>query len=80
MTVVPETELITFPINQCLHWQLVEHIHQDFRKSRHTDFLYAHQQQQKWTIWATPFKQSSMVLVSEDRLPSLQWQIRRIME
>ncbi|CAG7784723.1 unnamed protein product [Allacma fusca] len=77
---IPEPDLTDLKINRLSRWQLCQQITQEFWKRWHTEYLATLQQRPKWASEEDNIKIGTLVLIKDDRLPSLKWKLGRVTE
>ncbi|XP_024885572.1 uncharacterized protein LOC112463395 [Temnothorax curvispinosus] len=80
LVAVPHPDLSPVPMNRLDRWQLVQHMHQQFWKRWHDEYLHTLQQRPKWLQSAPTVKKDTLVLVKGENAPPLQWRRGRIVE
>ncbi|XP_024877362.1 uncharacterized protein LOC112458150 [Temnothorax curvispinosus] len=77
---VPHPDLNPVPKNRLDRWQMVQHMHQQFWRRWHDEYLHTLQQRPKWLQSAPTVKKDTLVLVKGENAPPLQWRQGRIVE
>ncbi|XP_062710660.1 uncharacterized protein LOC134288796 [Aedes albopictus] len=80
LTAIPEPSLEDIPDNRLSRWCLVQRYSQILWKRWSTDYLSDLHNRNKWTRRRDNLHIGTMVLLKEDKLPPLQWQLVRITE
>ncbi|XP_055522767.1 uncharacterized protein LOC129716950 [Wyeomyia smithii] len=80
LTAVPEPSLTEIPENRLSRWQLVQQFFQTIWKRWSTEYFSDLHNRNKWTRRRNNLHIGTMVLVKEDNLPPLKWQLRRVAE
>lgn len=75
---VPEPNLTTLPENRLSRWQLVQSLQQQFWKRWSSEYLSRLQQRHKWLQQKTNLKVDDIVLIKDENLPPLKWNLGRI--
>lgn len=78
LVAVPYPDLEPVPMNKLDRWQLVQHMHQEFWKCWHAEYLHTLQQRPKWWNQRELLRESSLVLLKNENVPPLQWKRGRI--
>jgi len=66
------------PDQRLSRWQLIQKVRQQFWKRWSNEYLQQLQERLKWTKSAKSFEIGTMVIIKEDNLPPLQWNMARI--
>ena len=78
---LPQPDLRLLPVPRLNRYQHVQQIVQHFWSRWQREYLHQLQQRYKWSRTnADPIKLGSLVLLKEDNLPPLKWQLGRITE
>jgi len=80
LTAIPDPNLLDCKSNRLQRWQLVRQISQSFWKRWHTEYLTQLQEKPKWKTPRPNLKINDLVLVKEDNLPPLKWNIGRVVD
>lgn len=76
----PQPDLTDVKISTLNRWQHIEKLHQDFWNIWRSEHLSRLQQRPKWLKTQPNIKVGQLVLVKDERLPPLTWNMGRIME
>lgn len=80
LTALPDPDLSHLNLNRLTRWQLLQHLHQTFWKRWCREYLHTLQQRGKWTSPSTPIIPGTLVLIKNELLPPLKWQMGRVIE
>lgn len=80
LTAIPEPSLAEISENRLSRWQRVQKFSQTIWKRWSTDYLSDLHNRNKWTRRRDNLQIGTMVLMKEDNLPPLKWQLGRITE
>ncbi|XP_075148904.1 uncharacterized protein LOC142222573 [Haematobia irritans] len=75
-----EPDLTDLNINILNRWQKVSFMQQTFWKKWHSSYLSLLQERSKWRATTTNLTQGDMVLIKDENLPPLKWQLGRVSE
>jgi hypothetical protein len=80
LTCLPEPNLGHVKLNRLSHWQLLQRMHQSFRDHWrwHREYLHTLQQRSKWHKPQTDLSRGTLVLIKNDQVPPLQWNLGRV--
>ncbi|XP_077282625.1 uncharacterized protein LOC143908736 [Temnothorax americanus] len=79
LVAVPYPDLDPVPIGRLDRWQLVQHMHQQFWKRWHEEYLHTLQQRPKLKP-ADAISKGTLVLLKTENAPPLAWRRRRVEE
>ncbi|EFA07702.1 hypothetical protein TcasGA2_TC002178 [Tribolium castaneum] len=74
----PDSDLSSLKINRLTRWQLVQRLHQDFWSRWHQEYLHTLQQRSKWNTSSKSIVPDTLVIVKNECLSPLRWQLGRI--
>lgn len=75
----PETDLTDMPTNRLSMWQHIQKVKQHFWTRWHKEYLNELRNRTKWHANdANQIKVGTIVIVQEDNLPPMQWNLGRI--
>ncbi|CAG7828725.1 unnamed protein product, partial [Allacma fusca] len=77
---IPDPDLSHLKMNRLSRWQLTQRLTQQFWSRWNSEYLTRLQQRPKWWAHQPNFEPGLLVLVKDDRLPPLQWQLARIVD
>jgi len=77
---IPEPGLAHIPVNRLSRWQLSQKFLQQFWKRWNTEYLSGLQQRQKWLQQKENIEINDMVILKDENLPPLKWNMGRIIE
>lgn len=77
---LPEPDLLSLPSNRLSAWQLISKIRQNFWKRWHLEYLNELNVRRKWNVNSINPVKGALVIVKDDNLPCMQWQLARITE
>ncbi|XP_071653979.1 uncharacterized protein [Temnothorax longispinosus] len=80
LVAVPYPDLDPVPIGRLDRWQLVQHMHQQFWKRWHEEYLHTLQQRPKWLKPADAISKGTLVLLKTENAPPLAWRRGRVEE
>lgn len=80
LTAPPDEDLTAVPLGRLNRWQLVQRLHQDFWNRWHKEYLHTLQQRGKWTEPTSSVVPGTLVLIKNDLVSPLNWQLGRIAE
>ena len=81
LTALPEKNLMDINMNKLGRYQLLQQMLQHFWRRWHKEYLHHLQQRHKWrTSSPKGITKDTLVVIREDNLPPLQWQLGRIVE
>ncbi|XP_076661059.1 uncharacterized protein LOC143364822 [Halictus rubicundus] len=78
LTCPVEVDFSTTPTNRLSTWQHIQKVKQDFWTRWHKEYIHQLNLRHKWTQGTHNIKQGTLVLLKEDNLPPLCWQLGRI--
>ncbi|XP_076230255.1 uncharacterized protein LOC143175832 [Nomia melanderi] len=78
LTGMPETNFHDVPSNRLSSWQHAQKVKQDFWTRWHKEYIHHLNVRQKWTRGSHEIKTGSLVVLKNDHLPPLQWDLGRI--
>ncbi|XP_076223949.1 uncharacterized protein LOC143174539 [Nomia melanderi] len=78
LTGMPETSFHDVPSNRLSSWQHAQKVKQDFWTRWHKEYIHHLNVRQKWTRGSHEIKTGSLVVLKNDHLPPLQWDLGRI--
>ncbi|XP_071576350.1 uncharacterized protein [Temnothorax nylanderi] len=80
LVAVPCPDLEPVPMGRLDRWQLVQHMHQQFWRRWHDEYLHTLQQRSRWLKSAPAIPKDTLVLLKSENTPPLQWRRGRIVE
>lgn len=81
LTNLPESNLVDISANRLQRWQRTTQLFQQIWQRWSKDYLTQLQVRQKWPKSKGPeIEVGALVLLKEDNLPPLRWQLRRVIE
>ncbi|XP_058443677.1 uncharacterized protein LOC131425643 [Malaya genurostris] len=80
LTAIPEPNLTEIPDNRLSKWQRLQQFTQTIWKRWSTDYLSDLQNRNKWSRRKNNLHIGTMVLIKEENLPPLKWQLARVIE
>ncbi|XP_077259080.1 uncharacterized protein LOC143895662 [Temnothorax americanus] len=80
LVAVPYPDLDPVPIGRLDRWQLVQHMHQQFWKRWHEEYLHTLQQRPKWLKPADAILKGTLVLLKTENASPLAWRRGRVEE
>ncbi|XP_024871918.1 uncharacterized protein LOC112454649, partial [Temnothorax curvispinosus] len=80
LVAIPYPDLDPVPIGRLDRWQLVQHMHQQFWKRWHEEYLHTLQQRPKWLKPADAISKGTLVLLKTENAPPLAWRRGRVEE
>ncbi|XP_055589512.1 uncharacterized protein LOC129741755 [Uranotaenia lowii] len=75
---LPEPDRTDIPPSKLAKWQRVQQISQHFWKRWQCEYLTTLQQTYRWTTATKNLAVGSMVIIKEENLPPLKWQLARV--
>lgn len=75
-----EHDLLPLKLNKLSRWQLIQQMKQHFWKRWHSEYLSQLQGRNKWTSIKPSVKIGALVLLHEDNVPPLRWNLGRIQD
>ena len=75
---LPSTDISNKSISLPQRFKLLERIKNDFWKAWYRDYLVTLQIRKRWLVSGPSFAEGDLVLIAEDNLPPLRWQMARI--
>jgi hypothetical protein len=78
LTCLPEPNLEHVKLNRLSRWQLLQRMHQSFWDRWHREYLHTLQQRSKWHKPQTDLSRGTLVLIKNDQVPPLQWNLGRV--
>jgi hypothetical protein len=78
LTCLPEPNLEHVKLNCLSRWQLLQRMHQSFWDRWHREYLHTLQQRSKWHKPQTDLSRGTLVLIKNDQVPPLQWNLGRV--
>lgn len=78
ITSFPEPDISNVPENRVKFWNLCTRLQQQFWQRWHKDYLSQLQSRSKWHQIVPNVVEGTLVLLKDDNLPSLKWQLARI--
>jgi hypothetical protein len=78
LTCFPEPNLEHVKLNRLSRWQLLQRMHQSFWDRWHREYLHTLQQRSKWHKPQTDLSRGTLVLIKNDQVPPLQWNLGRV--
>jgi len=76
----PDYDYTPLKLNTLSRWQLVQRLYQDFWQRWHLEYLHTLIQRSKWTDPKTPIELNTLVILKDERVPPLQWNMGRVIE
>nr|CAI5833897.1 unnamed protein product [Callosobruchus analis] len=74
----PEPDVSHLHMARLNRWQLIQKMHNDFWKRWHAEYLHTLQQRCKWDKSIPETEEGTLVLITNELKPPLQWQLARI--
>lgn len=78
LSAVPDDYYENKNMNCLKRWHLVQQMHQHFWRRWKNEYLHTLQQRGKWLKTAHMPKEGGLVLIKDDNLPPLKWEMGRI--
>lgn len=77
---VPDEDMSDYKTSHVSRWQLVQKISQNFWNKWKNEYLYQLQTRAKWITKKPEIELRDLVLLKNDKLPSQNWQMGRIIQ
>ncbi|XP_076660338.1 uncharacterized protein LOC143363666 [Halictus rubicundus] len=80
ITSVPEADFTASPNNRLSNWQHIQKVKQDFWKRWSKEYIQQLNVRAKWVKGSHDIKEGTVVILKDDRLPPLQWNLGRVLK
>ncbi|XP_076231248.1 uncharacterized protein LOC143177269 [Calliopsis andreniformis] len=80
LTSLPEADFTSTPTNRLSNWQHIQKVKQDFWSRWYKEYINHLNVRHKWTKGSHEIKMGTIVVLKDDHLPPLQWNLGRIIE
>ncbi|XP_076660838.1 uncharacterized protein LOC143364295, partial [Halictus rubicundus] len=80
ITSVPEADFTASPSNRLSNWQHIQKVKQDFWARWTKEYIHQLQTRTKWMKGSHDIQEGTVVILKDDHLPPLQWNLGRILE
>lgn len=80
MTSLPDPRVIDLPLNRLSRFQFLQSLQQHFWSRWAKEYISELQKRVKWKTAQEELKAGTMVLIRDDKLPPLRWNLGRIIE
>ncbi|XP_076660396.1 uncharacterized protein LOC143363742 [Halictus rubicundus] len=80
ITSVPEADFTASPSNRLSNWQHIQKVKQDFWARWSKEYIHQLQTRTKWMKGSHDIQEGTVVILKDDHLPPLQWNLGRILE